>query len=133
MFQKGDCFLIETNKDNNGFIQSHFFITILEITEKEIVIVNIDKVRGKSVYDKTVILNAEEGHEFVTETSFVNYYKSEITTIECLQEKINKNVAKYYGKMKDDTVEKIKGGVLNSKKTPFAVRYVFENYFFSQI
>ena len=73
MFQKGDCFLIETNKDNNGYIQSHFFITILEITEKEIVIVNIDKVRGKSVYDKTVILDAKEGHDFVTETSFVNY------------------------------------------------------------
>jgi hypothetical protein len=127
MFEKGDCFLVETNLDSWDHIQSHLFITILEVNENEIVLVNIDKTRGKSKYDTTVILNTGEGHEFVKEPSYVNYRKAVKHTQESLEIEIDVGTIKYKGRMKIETVEKIKSGVLKSKVTPFEIREIFED------
>jgi hypothetical protein len=133
MFEKGDCFLIETNCDDFGCVQSHLFVTILEINENEIVLVNIDKTNGKSKYDNTVILKVNEGHEFITETSFVNYHFAYKETKESLESKIKEKIAKHKGTMCSEVVEKIKCGVLKSKKTPYEIRDIFEDMLYSEV
>jgi hypothetical protein len=128
MFEEGNCFWIETNPDKEGRPQGHLFVLILKCDHERIVIVNIDKIRGKKKYDTTTIIRAGEGHEFIVEDSYVNYDRAELTDVGQLQTRMAEKSAKYKdGVMEIGVLERICAGVLISDFTPYEVREVFED------
>ncbi len=134
MFEEGNCFWIETNPDRGGRPQGHFYILILKCDKERIVIVNIDKIRGKKKYDPTTILHAGEGHEFIVEDSYVNYYYAELTDIGHLQAKLDdKSAVHKDGLMAKSVLRKICEGVLKSDYTNYEVRDVFEDLLYNNI
>jgi hypothetical protein len=133
MFNRGDCFWIETNYDNYGYITSHLYVIALKFAENRIVIVNFDKTCGKHIFDRTVIIEPSEDPSFFTEQSFVNYYRSEVTTEEDLQYKISHGIAKNRGVLNPNVVEKVCEGVLRSEDSPFEVREPFEDLLFGSL
>ncbi len=134
MFEEGNCFWIETNPDREGRPQGHFFVIILNCDGERIVIVNIDKIKGKKKYDTTTIIRAGEGHEFIVEDSYVNYDEAELTDIGHLQTKLNDKSAKHKdGLMEKDVLERINAGILKSDFTNYEVRDVFVDRLFKGI
>jgi hypothetical protein len=134
MFAKGNCFWIETNPDEEGRPQGHFFVLICRCVDGRIVIVNVDKTKGKKKYDRTTILKSGEGHSFIKEESFVNYDEAEVTDIGSLQEKINDKTAKHKdGLMNPSVVDKICDGVLKSEFSNYEVREIFEDLLYASM
>jgi hypothetical protein len=134
MFEEGNCFWIETNPDREGRPQGHFFVLIFRCDDERIVIVNIDKTKGKKKYDTTTIIYASEGHEFIIEDSYVNYDQAELTDIGHLQAKLDDKSAKHKdGLMEKDVFDRIYAGVLKSEFTNYEVREVFEDRLFKSI
>jgi hypothetical protein len=133
MFEEGNCFLIETNYDKDGYLQSHLFILILKDERERVVIVNIDKKRGKKKIDLTTILYAGEGHEFIKEESYVNYNFSELTDISTIKSKLSSKTAKHIGVFDKEVLQRVCDGVLKSDFTPYEVREAFEDRLFREI
>jgi hypothetical protein len=133
MFEEGNCFWIETNLDREEKWQGHFFVIILKCDDERIIIVNIDKIRGKKKYDHTTIIHAGEGHEFITEDSYVNYDLSELTDIGRINTLLEQKLAKPKGEMNITIVHRICDGVLKSDFTPYEVREVFEDRLYNSI
>lgn len=133
MFDEGSCFWIETNIDKEGKWQGHFFVIILKCNQEKVVLINIDKIRGKKKYDATTIIHANEGNEFITEDSYVNYDLSEITDIDRIKNKFKERSAKPRGEMDKLIVQRICDGILKSDFTPREVREIFEDRLYSKL
>jgi hypothetical protein len=133
MTVEGECYWIETNFDRNGYITSHLFVITHKLSNDVLVMVNFDKTRGKRIYDKTVIVEALEVPELLTEQSFANYSRSEIITEADLQKKITLGIAKIRGILDPIVLEKICDGILRSEDTPYEVRDLVEDLLFGSL
>lgn len=122
MFQAGDCFLIETNRDEGGFIKSHLHIVIIDCEEHTgtTVIVVVETLEGKK--DETTILKPGD-HDFIQQDSYVNYRRSRTTSNTDLRRLVETGVAKPKNPVSKELLIKIKKGIIDSRFTP---RYVVE-------
>ena len=94
MFNAGETILIETNRDEGGYIQSHLFVIGLDTDKKThlTIIIPIDTIRGQK-YDRQTTL--ETGcHEFINHDSYINYRRARIISTDALEKFINQGIAK---------------------------------------
>jgi hypothetical protein len=133
MFEAGNCFWIKTNNLSDATQQAHLFIIVLKCNDDKLIIVNIDKIGGRSKYDKTTILRPGEGHEFVTQDSYVNYSRAYIITTVRLTELIEEKKAKRRCTFNEEVLKKVCEGILKSGKTKVEVREAYQEYLYSLI
>ncbi|MHB8088599.1 MAG: hypothetical protein ACYDH2_10190 [Anaerolineaceae bacterium] len=133
MFSLGECYRIETNLDREGQIKSHFYVIILKTEKDQIVMVNFDKTRGRSKYDRTVIIMPGECGDIITEESYINYNEAELIDIESFQTKVETGIIKFRGVIGTPILDRINNGVLRSKHTPFEIREIYEDKIYGSL
>jgi hypothetical protein len=131
-WKPGDCLLIETNKDEGGYVKSHLFVIILECEDQigQTIIVNIQSAQGK--FDPTTILRAGD-HDFVDHDSYVVYRRARIITYAELEQKVKSGLAKSKQPLTGEVFQRLCEGLLKSPFTPMEVRDMYENYLYSQL
>lgn len=133
MLEVGDCFLIETNHDADGFIQSHLHIIVLEKEEftGNTIIVVIETLRSGRT-DKTTILRPGD-HEFIKKESYVNYRRSRQISTRTIEKLLQDKKAKSRASIKSDILKKIQEGILKSPFTPAEVVSMYENHLYRKL
>jgi len=133
MLQKGDCFLIETNRDETGAIHYHLFVMLLDprTDKKETIIVNLDKLTSPR-QDQTTVLNTGD-HEFIKRPTYVNYRMARIISEKDLLELVNSGIAIKRTPMENGVLQRIREGVLKSPFTPGGVCEFYEDYLYEQL
>lgn len=133
MIDVGDCMLIETNRDANGYMQSHLHVVVLEIeafTQNTIIVV-VETVRSEKI-DKTTVLKPGD-HEFIKKESFVNYRRAKTISVSTLQRLIEQKIAIKKEPINSDLLQRIQWGIKKSPFTSMEVLSMYENYIFGKL
>src|SRR6266498_2254874 len=107
MLVVGDCFLITTNKDRDGYEAKHLFVILLDgehFTGTTIVVpVN---TFDSDKQDQTTLLQPGE-HEFINRVSYTNYSRARVTSIKDIQRVIDEKKAIQKTKFEANLVERM--------------------------
>ncbi len=133
MLGAGDCFWIETNNSEDGTIEGHLHVIILDPEEHthNTIVIPIDTFRSKK-QDQTTILNPGD-HEFVISRSFLNYNRARIHSIIAIENLIKEGNAKLKPHMKPDILDRIRDGLRKSDHTPHEVLTMYGFYIMRRI
>jgi len=133
MLKSGDCLLIETNRNGFGHIYKHLFVIVLEPQgeTKLTIIVNIETLHNKK-QDQTTILESGD-HDFILRTSYVNYRRSKIKSIDELENLLKNRDAKKYPPFREDVFNRICAGILKSRFTPIGIAELYQDHLYSMM
>ncbi len=133
MLEAGDCYLVTTNKDLDGYEAKHLFVILLDgeqFTGTTIVVpVN---TYDSDKQDQTTLLQLGE-HEFIIGVSFANYSRARITSIKDIQRVIDEKKATQKTRFSAEILERICEGVLKSKRTPNEVKQLYSHFMFRKL
>lgn len=129
----GNCYLVETNRDSAGYINSHLLVVLLDPEERtnETIIVPVDTLRSPK-HDTTTIL--EPGiHEFITKRSYINYRFAKVRSISFIENLQKEKKAKIKDSLDTKVVDKIVEGLRKSDYTPEEVLSMYGYYMMRKI
>jgi len=129
----GDCFLIETNIDEGGFIRKHLHVVLLDYEGRTgtTIIVDIESFESDK-QDQTRLLNAG-CHPFVKHKSFVNYRRAKTYSKLDLEKLVREGKAEPKEPMPLETLEYIISGMRESTRTRPPVKSYFENKYWDKL
>ncbi len=134
MLKSGDCLLIETNRNRFGDIRKHLFVIVLEPQgeTKLTIIVSIETLNTKNKkQDQTTILESGDyDNDFIHRTSYVNYRRAKIRSIDELEALLKNRVAKKYPPFREDVFNRICAGILKSSFTPHESRDLYQDHLY---
>ena len=133
MAKAGDCFWIETNHDQDGYIAGHLVIVVLDPEEftKRTIIVPVTTLRSQK-QDQTTILDQGD-HEFIKHRSFINYGLAKIRSMAFIEELIKSGKGKAKDPIGDVILSKVSQGIRKSPHTPQEVVTMYGYYMMRQI
>lgn len=129
----GDCYLVETNRDRDGYINRHLLVVLLEPEEhtNNTIIVPVDTLKSPK-HDSTTIL--EPGiHEFITKRSYVNYRFAKVRSISFIENMLKEKKANIKNPLDNEVVDKIVEGLRKSDYTPEEVLSMYGYYMMRKI
>ncbi len=124
MVGAGDCFLIETDRYEDGSIRSHLHVIVIDCEEHTgtTIIVVVETLTSKK--DTTVVLRQGD-HEFIKQDSYVNYRRAKTTSNTDIEHLVKRGKARPMGSIKGDLLKRIEQGLKASVFTP---QYVVDFY-----
>ena len=117
MFSAGDCLHIETNPNAFNEIKAHLHVVIIDIipTTGETIIVPVETHTSEKQDGTTFLYTGD--HQFIKQKSYVNYRRARIHTKDDLQNWIDTGIAKKMKPLEADVLQRVKNGVIESKRT----------------
>jgi hypothetical protein len=133
MLEAGDCYLIATNKDAEGYEAKHLFVILLDGEQftGTTIVVPVNSYESEK-QDQTTLLQPGE-HEFIVKVSFTNYSRARATSIKDIQRLIDEKKATQKTRFNPQVLERMCEGVLRSKRTPNEVKQIYSHYLFRKL
>jgi hypothetical protein len=127
----GDCIHIEAHRGDK--IIGHLFIVLFdgEKYTHNTIIVPIDTLRSDK-QDKTVTLQIGD-HEFITDTSFVNYGFARVISLAYVDRLLETGKAKSKPSIGKEILMRVREGVRKSKRTPNDVLIAYSNHVYKEL
>lgn len=135
MYSPGDCIFIETNIYKDGTPKAHLFVVILEAKEDadRTILLPVCTINPSGYNDNTATLKPGD-HDFITNSSYIDYSNGRIFTKVELDRLIKKEQARRRNPQLDtNLLRKICTGISKSPHTPFEVSFLYEDYPFDRL